>query len=87
MYLKEQIQDLNEYGVLSCALLARKYRVNFEYGRKILSSIVDDYENVKFRSHDQIYIEGRELEDWMPAYKRILNKKKKPSRWKDVFKP
>lgn len=87
MYTSEQIDDLNHYGVLSSALLGRRYKLNFEYARLVLASIVQDYENVKLRTQDQIYIEGRELEEWKPKLKRKRIRPIKPPRWKDVTKP
>lgn len=87
MYLPEMIDLLNEHGVLSSALLARKYKMNFEFAHSVLRAIVDDYENVKHRSADQIYIEGREPQFWKPKPKKKKTIPKKPSKWKDITRP
>lgn len=72
---------------MSSALLMNKHKCGIEVARHILKIIVDNYENVQFRTKDQIYIEGRELEAWKPKLKRNRTRVIKPSRWKDVTKP
>lgn len=94
MNILKYIQDLNEFGLLSSAYLARKYKMNGEHARRTLFSIVEDYENVRFRTPDQIYIEGRELKEWEPKVKQKkirekrvkTSKMKTPSKWKDITK-
>jgi hypothetical protein len=87
VYTNDHIKLLNEFGVLSSALLARKYKMNFDYARLVLQAIVEGYENVAFRSQDQIYIEGREPKEWQPKPKHIGIRPRKPPRWKDITKP
>jgi hypothetical protein len=95
MYTTDYIDYLNEFGVLTSAMLARKFKLEPKHARKILHCIVEDYENVKARTPDQIYIEGRELDQWIPKPKKIkanILKTKKPKKvrllkrqkWKDV---
>lgn len=95
MYTEEHIKLLNRFGVLSTSLIARKDKCDFRYAKKILLAIVKDYENVHFRSEEQIFIEGREPDFWKPEEKRRRMKRqprkndktKKISKWKDITKP
>jgi hypothetical protein len=86
MYTNEHIKLLNKHGALTSSLLAMKDKCNFDYARLIMQEIVNDYENVKFRTEDQIYIEGREREEWLPKEKKKRKYIKKPSKWKDITK-
>ena len=52
------IDILNEFGVITSALLARKYKVTPRGARKILCKIVEVSENVLFKTPDQIYEEA-----------------------------
>lgn len=85
---EQAIDQLNDVGVISTSYLAHKFKVNQDIAKHILTQIVNEYENVKFRNEDQIFIEGRELEEWKPKI-RIRKAKyiPKPTRWKDVTKP
>lgn len=85
MYEQEHIDLLNIYGVLTAAMLARKFKIRTDTACDILSAIVCDYENVKIKNRHQIFIEGREWEEWFLKSSRPY--KKKPSKWKDVSKP
>ncbi|MGE5706045.1 MAG: hypothetical protein ACM3XP_04930 [Nitrososphaerales archaeon] len=60
MYPDKLIDDLNEYGILSISYLARKYKMNFEHALRVLIEIVEDYENVEFKTSTRIYINDRE---------------------------
>lgn len=87
MDIEGDVDVLNEHGVISSNFLMRRHKCGVGFARNILKMIVDQYENVKFRSGDQIYIEGREPQQWQLKPKRIRIRPKKPSRWKDVTKP
>lgn len=95
MYTEEHINLLNQFGILSTSLLARKFKWNHLYAKNILLQIARDYENVYFRNEEQIYIEGREPFFWKSKNDlkkmRYQTKKtirpKKLSKWKDVTKP
>jgi len=77
MYTNEIIDDLNEHGILSIAYLARKHKFDFEQALLILKEIVEDYENVEFKTGYQIYIEERELDLWKPKVKKRYPSPKK----------
>lgn len=88
--LEDQVVEfLNEVGLVSTSFLLRKYKVNVDHAREILHFLVEAYENVKFSTPDQVYIEGREILAFQPRLqkKRVRFRPKKPSRWKDVSKP
>jgi hypothetical protein len=84
MYNQEHIDLLNKYGVLSSALLARKYKLSIVHACSILEAIVEDHENVVHKNKHQIFIEGREY-GWASDEKRRY--RKRPSKWKDITKP
>lgn len=69
---------LNEFGVLSCALLMRRLRLNPKKAIYILKCIRKDYKEVESYSPCIIYIRGR--------FKGIKYHRR-PSKWKDVMKP
>jgi hypothetical protein len=91
MYTDKHIADLDSFGLLSTALLMRRYRITYEEARAILVAIVQDYLNVEFRTPNQIFIIGREPDMWISeaklSKKAHAKKAPKKSKWKDVTKP
>jgi|SRR5208337_48303 len=100
MYGKTHINILNDFGMLSSALLMRKFKYSNAYARKMLNSIAKDYANVYFLNENQICIFGREkltykkkknpkigeIKVTLPFQPRVL-KFPKRRQWIDVTKP
>ena len=85
-YTGAHITLLNQLGRLSNVLLQMKFKIDYEYAKEILESIVNEYENVRFVSQNIICIDGI----GMPiVQKRKIQKQKekRKSKWKDVSKP
>lgn len=85
-YTNEIIENLNDYGILSVAYLARKYRMNFQYALFILKEIVEDYENVEFKTKHRIYIIDREDEELKKIVKKVPIINKKKSKYRRIIK-
>jgi hypothetical protein len=87
VYTNDDIQILNQIGMLSASYLSRKHQITIDVALDILNAIVADYENVFFFTEHQICIEGRQPEYKLQGEKKIKPKSKKISKWKDITKP
>jgi len=87
--LDEYIDYLNYYGALSTSFLIRKFKMSARSARKILISIIQEFENVLRANENQIFIIGRAPHSMQQEenIKRLPRKPRTTSRWKDVTKP
>lgn len=86
MYTDEHIALLNEMGVLTTALMARRFKMEILKAREALKQIAEDHDNVIYMPYDKIWIDGRN-NSRPPPNRRKPKYIKKPSKWKDVTKP
>lgn len=91
-YTQDHIDYLNEQGILSWGAVARKFKLSLEGAKRILATIVEDYENVHFITpNGLIYIEGVVIpEGLLPKSSKKRIRKQRPRKrrlWKDVTKP